>query len=96
MKKMNLILILAMLLLFVTAVSRMESGRRAEGKRQLENVIRRTAVSCYASEGIYPPNVEYMKERYALQFNEKAYTVHYEIFASNLMPEITVVEKSYE
>lgn len=84
---------LAVLLCFLIAVSRLEQGREAEGKQQLEEALRRTAVSCYASEGFYPPNVEYMVQHYGLQYDEDAYRVHYEIFASNLMPEITVVER---
>ena len=93
MKKRSLILALAVLLCFLTAVSRLEQGRRSEGKVQLEDALRRTAVTCYASEGYYPPSVEYMVQRYGLQYDETAYLVHYEVFASNLMPEITVVER---
>lgn len=82
-----------MLLCFLLAVSRLEQGRRTEGKQQLEDTLRRTAVSCYALEGVYPPSVDYMKEHYALQYDEDAYTVRYEVIASNLMPDITVLEK---
>ena len=84
---------LAVLLFFLTAVGRLEQGRKSEGKQQLEEALRRTAAACYASEGFYPPNVEYMQEHYGLQYDEEGYKVHYEIFASNLMPEITVVER---
>lgn len=63
------------------------------GKQQLETLLRRTAVSCYASEGFYPPSVEYMKTHYGLQFEEERYMVHYERFASNLMPDITILER---
>ena len=84
---------LVVLLFFLTAVGRLEQGRKTEGKQQLEEALRRTAAACYASEGCYPPNVEYMQEHYGLQYDETAYRVHYEIFASNLMPEITVVER---
>lgn len=93
MKKRSLILALAVLLCFLTAVSRLEQGRKAEGRQQLEDAVRRTAVACYASEGFYPPSVEDMVRRYGLQYDETAYLIHYEVFASNLMPEITVVEK---
>lgn len=93
MKKTSVLLILAVLVCFLSAVSRLEHGREAEGKRQLEEALRRTAVSCYASEGFYPPSVDYMVQHYGLQYEESAYRVHYEIFASNLMPEITVVER---
>lgn len=83
----------AALLCFSLAVSRLERDRQAEGKQLLEDVLRRTAVACYASEGFYPPDVAYMQEHYALQYDETRYVVYYEVFASNLMPDITVLEK---
>lgn len=84
---------LAVLICFGGAVLRLEQGRRTEGKQQLEEALRRTAVACYASEGFYPPDVEYMVEYYGLQYDEDAYTVRYEVVASNLMPDITVLER---
>ena len=33
-----------------------------------------------------------MQEHYDLQYDKTAYTVRYELFASNLMPDITVLE----
>ncbi|MBR4290201.1 MAG: hypothetical protein IKT52_06145 [Oscillospiraceae bacterium] len=93
MKKRGVLIAIAVLLCFLSAVSRLEQGRTGEGRQQLEDALRRTAVSCYASEGFYPPNVKYMVQHYGLQYDEDAYRVHYEIFASNLMPEITVVER---
>ena len=80
-------------LCFLVAVARLERGRQEEGLGQLENALRRAAVSCYAAEGFYPPDVDYMRQRYALQWDETRYVVHYERFASNLMPDITVLEK---
>ena len=93
MRKRSLFWILAVLLCFLLAVARLDHGRRTEGKQQLEDALRRTAVSCYALEGFYPPSVDYMKKNYALQYEEDAYTVYYEVIASNLMPDITVLEK---
>jgi len=98
MKKINRISLvvpafLALLFGFAVSVSRLEQGRQAEGKQQLEEVLRRTAVTCYAAEGVYPPNLEYMRVHYGLQYNEAQYKVYYELFASNLMPDITVLEK---
>lgn len=93
MKKRSVILAIAILLCFLLALSRLENAHQEAGKQQLEDALRRTAVACYAAEGFYPPNVEYMVQHYGLQYKEASYRVHYEIFASNLMPEITVVEK---
>lgn len=79
---------------FWAAVSRLEARHYALGKQQLEETLRRTAVSCYASEGFYPPSVAYMQRHYGLQFEEENYVIRYERFASNLMPDITVLERS--
>lgn len=93
MRKRTILWLLGVLLCFQLAVSRLEKGRQTEGTQQLEEALRRTAVSCYALEGFYPPSVDYMKEHYALGYDEEAYTVRYEVTASNLMPDITVLEK---
>lgn len=84
---------LAALLCFFTALSNLDSGRTEEGRRQLETSLRRAAVACYAAEGIYPPTLDYLEEHYGLQIDEGRYAVFYEIFADNLMPNITVLDK---
>ena len=53
----------------------------------------RTAVECYAIEGIYPPNVQYMEDNYNLRYDKTKYYIHYDAFASNIMPTIEVYEK---
>ena len=50
----------------------------------------RTAVECYAIEGIYPPNVQYMEDNYNLRYDKTKYYIHYDAFASNIMPTIEV------
>ena len=93
MKKRTLLLFLAVAICFCLAVSRVKVGASEQGKQQLEAALRRTAVACYAAEGFYPPSVAYMEQHYGLQYDVKMYKVHYEVFASNLMPEITVLER---
>ncbi len=88
------LVIVAALLCFFTGLSNIRNSSGDEGKRQLEESIRRTAAACYASEGVYPPTVEYMKEKYGLQIDESRYYVDYRAFASNLMPDFTVLERS--
>lgn len=83
----------AVLLLFLTGLSNLDRDRSEEGRKQLEEALRRGAVACYAAEGIYPPNLEYLKEHYGVQVDEERYAVFYEVFASNLMPDITVLER---
>ena len=78
---------------FFSGIRQLEQGQAREGRRQLEEALRRGAVACYAAEGIYPPNLQYLTQHYGVQINEELYTVFYEVFADNLMPAITVLEK---
>ena len=79
------------LALFLSAVSALEDSRQEEGRAHLEDALRRTAAACYAAEGIYPPSLDYMRQHYGISYDEEAYTVIYDVFASNLMPDITVL-----
>lgn len=93
MKKRWILTVLAGLICFSGAVSRLEAGRQAQGKLRLERALRRSAAACYASEGFYPPDAAYLQEHYGLVYEEERYVVRYEYVAANLMPEITVLEK---
>ena len=84
----------ALTLFFVlTGLNEAESSVRANGLRGAEEAVQRAAVTCYALEGAYPESYGYLKEHYAVNVNEKSYLVSYTIFASNLMPDITVTER---
>ena len=87
------LLTLAVLVVFLTALSNLEGGQGEERRLQLEESVRRAAVTCYAVEGIYPPDLDYLRQHYGIQVDEKHYDVFYEVFGSNIMPDITVVEK---
>lgn len=76
---------------FATAVNSLSAGRQDETQQQLEAALRRACVACYATEGIYPPNLAYLKEHYGIQIDEDNYVGRYDIFAENLMPDITVL-----
>lgn len=79
--------------LFFVALRQLDDGRAEAGRRQLEDALRRSAVTCYAAEGAYPPTLDYLLQHYGLQVDESRYIVFYEVFAENLMPEITVLLK---
>lgn len=70
-----------------------KTAQHEESLRIARESIMRGAVSCYALEGAYPPNYAYLKENYGIYVDEEKYTVFYDIFASNLMPDVTVIEK---
>ena len=66
------------------------------GNQELEMVrdaVKNSALTCYAVEGMYPAELDYLQEHYNLSYNEERYKVYYEAFASNIMPYIKVVER---
>ncbi len=82
------------LLLVLRGVSEASEAREAEALRVTEDSLHRAVMSCYALEGRYPPTLAYLTEHYGVYVDEEAYFVDYEIFATNLMPEITVLRRS--
>ena len=81
------------LIFFITSLASVDRQQGEEGRQQLETALRRAAVACYAAEGVYPPTVEYLQQHYGVQIEGERYAVFYDIFADNLMPDITVLEK---
>ncbi len=102
MKKQRIFTIIKVVLLFAVlaaavfcmykATVKMSQGQEAESLKQLESSIRKATMTCYATEGIYPPTIQYLKDNYGIQIDESRFTVFYEAFAKNMMPDITVME----
>lgn len=89
---LSLALFLAVVLVLLYGLGSAEQSSAQEGKRVAEESIRRAVVSCYAIEGAYPESFEYLRDNYNLHIDENKYYVRYEIFASNVMPEVSVIE----
>ena len=88
------------LALFAAAAAWMLQGVRQaarvsdeEGLRMAEQAVRQAAVSCYALEGAYPASYADLKQRSGVAVDEERSIIFYEIFASNIMPDVTVLER---
>ncbi|MBR4462536.1 MAG: hypothetical protein IKS51_08165 [Erysipelotrichaceae bacterium] len=96
-KKLPVFLILTVLAVvaFLLFESLSVSGKdnTEETTRSLKEAIQRSALQCYVVEGVYPPDLDYLKENYGLTVNSKDYYIDYEIFAENLPPEIRVIPR---
>ena len=81
------------LLSWVPTVREASEVSDREGLRLAEQAVRQAAVSCYALEGTYPATYEDLKRSSGIAVDEEKYSVFYDIFASNIMPDITVLER---
>lgn len=84
-------IVVIFLLQGAASVSKLSESERL---RTAEQAVRRAAAQCYAVEGIYPPDLDYMQEHYGLRVDLERYVVDYRCFASNLMPDITVLPRT--
>lgn len=67
------------------------SGTQSDQYRDIQlQAIRRAAVQCYALEGAYPPNLQYLADQYGLILNTKDYQFRYEVPAGNLPPIVEI------
>ncbi len=89
----SLAVALAAVFLLLCGARTAAKSSREEEIRVLTRNLQRAAVQCYALEGFYPPNASYIQEHLGVTVDENKYAVHYEIFASNVAPEITVVPR---
>lgn len=78
--------------MFVGQAARVDDENQRASSDMMAQSLYRGALSCYACEGAYPDTLEYLCEKYGITVDESKYDVHYTIFASNIMPDITVVE----
>jgi len=84
---------LAVMAMIMYGLRETENSSKSEAVRILEDSIRRAVVMSYAVEGRYPESISYIEQVYKVHIDWSRYIVHYQIFASNLMPDIMVIEK---
>lgn len=60
-------------------------------KNSLQQAVVKGAVHCYATQGYYPENIEYLEKHYGISYDKDKFYIDYTAFASNIMPSITVV-----
>lgn len=87
----EIVIALALFAVSFAAILNIRGKSAEEGRNQLAQSVSRAVMECYAREGVYPQNLEYLKENYALVYDESKYAVIYSPFAENLLPDITVV-----
>lgn len=87
----KMIAALAVLILLTVLLMGYISKKSAESARQIVyDAVRRAALTCFATEGAYPPDLAYLRAHYGLSYDEASYTVRYDSWAENQLPDISV------
>ena len=77
--------------LFFLAVDATGRSSIAREQESLENALARDIIQCYAIEGRYPPNLEYLEQHYGLTYDKKTFFIDYMPIAANLYPDVTIL-----
>lgn len=86
-------LFIGIAILMIVGFRETAEKRRTQSIQSAHDSILRAIVTCYAIEGRYPENYEYIKENYGVYINEKKLTVFYSALGSNIMPSFRIIEK---
>ena len=88
----SILIFIALIICFVLLITGITAKNNGRELQVVRDAVKNAALTCYAVEGVYPENLDYLREHYQLSYNEEKYHVFYEPLASNLMPSIKVAE----
>ncbi len=89
----KIIIIIAVLALAVILINKMDSRQQSSETQIVRDAVKNAALTCYAVEGAFPEDVEYLRQYYSLAYDESRYFVTYEAFAPNVIPSIYITER---
>ena len=90
----SMFFVLGFLIFFIVGVNTVDDTTSNEQAKSLETAVRRSVAQCYAVEGTYPPNLEYIEEHYGLLYDTDSFYIDYTAIGSNIMPDITILPKT--
>ena len=92
-KEIAIILLMILLLGGVWyLVTRVDTAQSGAQNQFVYDAVCNAALTCYAVEGAYPDDLEYLRENYGLAYDQSRYMVSYDAFAANQVPTIFVTE----
>jgi len=70
--------------------SMIQRSTQEERRHQVEYAIQRALNLCYAQEGFYPAQLDYLIEHYGVQISSDQYFVYYKTIGANIRPDVSV------
>ncbi len=89
----SILFFIAVIGIFLYGIATVSSGTAEDERRILDEAIHKDIVHCYAVEGMYPPSLSYMEEHYGLTYDHDKFLVDYETVGSNIMPNVSIIER---
>ncbi len=90
---LSVVLFIVLIVWLLAALGNTEAASQRQQMESVKNTIENGITLCYSIEGTYPESLEYLVENYGVHYNSDNYIIHYECFAANIRPTLTVIEK---
>ncbi len=90
----SLLLFIAIIVLFIFAINNVANQNISNETQILTDALNKDIIHCYSIEGKYPPDIEYMEQHFGLNYDHNKYIINYEYIGSNIMPNVTVIERN--
>lgn len=91
--KLSLLITLGIFILFILQIQNITHLTKQQQRINLEKAISRDIIQCYALEGYYPPDLNYIEEHYGLIYNKSEFFIDYQIEGENIKPTFTIIER---
>lgn len=85
--------LIGVIAIFTVSVNHIFSSTVEQEKSTLEKALTQTITQCYALEGAYPPDIDYLVAHYGLRYNTDHFFIDYQYIGGNLRPDVTIIER---
>ena len=90
---LTVLLLTVIIFLFVSVLNNTSHQIAGENMKSTEAAIRKALVTCFAVEGFYPSEINYLEKYYGLVIDWNKYDLYYNLYADNLLPYYKLVTK---
>ena len=85
-----LVAAVVILLIGVILFTRLDLDMNRQAVESLRNTVTEACVQCYAIEGAYPADVNYLEEHYGVRYDAAKYTVSLDAGSKNDLPAVEI------
>ena len=89
----TVVTIVLVFVLFVAAIGSVSDSTVDRQQESLETALNRAIAYCYAVEGSYPENLDYIKTHFGVTWDESSFYVDYRVQGGNIYPDVTVLHR---
>ena len=82
----TIVIFAAIIGVFIYGVNTTAQRADSENYKNTKANINRAIVACYAVEGKYPQDIQYLEKNYGLQIDHSKYAVDLQVIGENVMP----------